>query len=191
MIRTLRRKFILLAMLSLVGTLAVLCGAAGVGNYLATSSMADRAIDLLYENSGEFPPPPNTTPNLSGSFDFQVTPETQFATRYFIVELSAQQEVRSVDTEHIAALDRQTVVEYVSRILQDGGSRGYVDYYRFGIFQTAEGGSMVIVLDCFQQLQTAHNMLRVTLLVAVACAVIVFLLLTFFSGGPSAPLRRI
>lgn len=187
MIRTLRRKFILLAMLSLVGTLAVLCGAAGVGNYLATSSMADRAIDLLYENSGEFPPPPNTTPNLSGSFDFQVTPETQFATRYFIVELSAQQEVRSADTEHIAALDRQTVVEYVSRILQDGGSRGYVDYYRFGIFQNAEGGSTVIVLDCFQQLQTAHNMLRVTLLVAVACAVIVFLLLTFFSRRAIRP----
>ena len=85
MIRTLRRRFIAIAMLSLLGTLAVLCAAIGVGNYLATSNRADRAIDLLYENGGDFPAPPNGAPDPSGGFGFQVTPETQFETRYFIV----------------------------------------------------------------------------------------------------------
>ncbi len=187
MIRTLRRKFIAIAMLSLLGTLAVLCAAIGVGNYLATSNRADRAIDLLYENGGDFPAPPNGAPDPSGGFGFQVTPETQFETRYFIVELTAEREVRSVDTEHIAALDRQTVVEYISEILDQDRDRGYAGYYRFGVFPGGDGGSTIIGLDCFVQIQGAYNMFRITLLVALACAAVVLLLLAFFSRRAIRP----
>ena len=187
MIRTLRRRFIAIAMLSLLGTLAVLCVAIGAGNYIATSNRADRAIDLLYENGGKFPAPPNGAPDPSWGFGFQVTQETQFETRYFIVELTDQQEVFSVDTEHIAALDRQTVVEYVSSILRDGGSRGYVEHYRFGIFPGEDGGSIIIGMDCFVQIQGAYNMFRITLLVALACAALVLLLLAFFSRRAIRP----
>ena len=187
MIRTLRRKFIAIAMLSLLGTLTVLCGAIAAGNAYITADRADRAIDLLYQNSGEFPSPPEARPDPSGAPAFQVTPETPFETRYFIVELTDRREVQTVDTDHIAALDRQTVVECVNDILADGGSRGYVEYYRFGVFEDQGGGSTVIVLDCFLQLQSAYNMLRVTLLVALACAGIVFLLLAFFSRRAIRP----
>ena len=187
MIRTLRRKFIAIAMLSLLGTLIVLCTAICTGNYLVSTDRVDRAIDLLYENGGEFPPPPAVRPDPSGAPEFQVTPETPFENRYFIVELTEQREVQAVDTDHIAALDRQTVVDCVNDILADGGSRGYVDYYRFAVFQNPEGGSMVIALDCFLQLQSAYNMLRVTVLVSLACAVIVFFLLAFFSHRAIRP----
>ena len=187
MIRTLRRKFIAIAMLSLLGTLTVLCGAIAAGNAYITAARADRAIDLLYQNSGEFPSTPEARPDPSGAPEFQVTPETPFETRYFIVELTDRREVQTVDTDHIAALDRQTVVECVNDILADGGSRGYVEYYRFGVFEDQGGGSTVIVLDCFLQLQSAYNMLRVTLLVALACAGIVFLLLAFFSRRAIRP----
>ena len=187
MIRTLRRKFIAIAMLSLLGTLTVLCGAIAAGNAYITADRADRAIDLLYQNSGEFPSPPEARPDPSGAPEFQVTPETPVETRYVIVELTDRREVQTVDTDHIAALDRQTVVECVNDILADGGSRGYVEYYRFGVFEDQGGGSTVIVLDCFLQLQSAYNMLRVTLLVALACAGIVFLLLAFFSRRAIRP----
>ena len=187
MIRTLRRKFIAIAMLSLLGTLIVLCGAIAAGNAYVTADRADRVIELLYENAGEFPAPPEAWPDPSRVPDFQVTPETPFETRYFVVGLTDQREVRFVDTDHIAALDRQTVVERISDILADGVDRGYVDYYRFGIFENQEGGSTVVVLECFLQLQSAYNMLRVTLLVALACAVIVFLLLAFFSRRAIRP----
>ena len=48
MIRTLRRKFIAIAMLSLLGTLIVLCGAIAAGNAYVTADRADRVIELLY-----------------------------------------------------------------------------------------------------------------------------------------------
>ena len=186
MIRSLRRKFILIAIFSLLGTLAILCAAIAVGNYMVTTDRADRAISLLYQNGGEFPPPEyDTDPSMA--FEFQVTEETPFETRYFIVELTGRQEVTWVNTEHIAALDRQTVVECVSEVLRSGGDRGYVDHYRFGVFHTEDGGSTIIALDCFLQIQAAYNMLRVTLLVSLACVLFVFLLLVFFSGKAVRP----
>ena len=53
MIRTLRKKFIAIAMLSLLGTMTVLCATIGIGNYCVAASRADKAIDILYQNDGE------------------------------------------------------------------------------------------------------------------------------------------
>ena len=185
MIRSLRRKFILIAMASLIGTMAVLCTAISVGNRCATTNRVDRAILHLYQNGGTFlPPSSHFDPS---DFNFQVTPETPFETRYFIVELTAQKEIRSVNLEHIAALDRQTVVDTISRIIDAGTERGYVDYYRFGVFPDDAGGSTVIVLDCFLQLQAANNMLRITVMIFLACILIVFALLLFLSKRAIRP----
>ncbi len=185
MIRTLRRKFILIAMLSLIGTMAVLCIAIGVGNHFAAAGRADRAISMLYENGGTFLP--RSAPFDPSSFEFQVTPETPFEMRYAIVELTGRQEVKTVNTEHIAALDRQSVVESIDEIISSGKSSGYVDYYRFKVFPSEDGGSTVIVLDCFRQLQASYNMLRITLLVSASCALTVFVLLLFFSKKAIRP----
>lgn len=130
MIRSLGRKFILIAMASLVGTMVILCTAIGIGNHYITTNRVDHAISLLYQNGGTFlAPGPHSGPS---NFDFQITPETPFETRYFIVKLTAQKEIRSVNLDHVAALDRQTVVNTVSQIMDTGAERGYVEHYRFG-----------------------------------------------------------
>lgn len=179
MIRSLRRKLILIAMASLIGTMAVLCAAIGFGNRYATTRRVDKAISILYQNGGTFLPPGSRVD--PSDFNFQVTPETAFETRYFIVELTGENEVRSVDLEHIAALDRQTVVDTISQIINTGAERGYVDHYRFGVFQNEDGGNTIIVLDCFLQLQSANNMLYITIAIFLACVLIVFVLLLFLS----------
>lgn len=186
MIRSLRRRFLMIAMCSLLGTMAVLCAAIGAGTYYVFASRADRAIDLLYQNGGAFPQPEGEA-DPSAAFHFQVTPETPFETRYFIVALTENQEVKSVDTDHIAALDRHTVVDSINRIVSGGKARGYVDYYRYKLFQEADGSSVVIVLDCFLQMQAAYNILRITLLVFLSCALIVFALLLVFSKRAIRP----
>lgn len=185
MIRSLRRKFILIAMASLIGTMLLLCAAIGIGNYHATTSRVDRAIFMLRQNGGSFLPPDG--PSDPADFRFQVTPETPFEMRYFIVELTEQREIQFVDLEHIAALDRQTVVDTVSRIVDAGTERGYVDHYRFGVFPDEGGGATIIVLDSFLQLQSANNMLRITAAIFLACVLIVFVLLIFLSKRAIRP----
>ncbi len=185
MIRSLRRKFILIAMLSLAGTIVMLCIAIGVGSHFTAVSLADRAISMLYQNGGTFFSP--TSPFDPSSFEFQVTPETPFEMRYAIVELTARQEVRAVNTEHIAALDRQSVVESIGQAVSSGRDHGYVDYYRFRVFPEEDGGTTIILLDCFRQIQASNNMLRIILLVSASCALIVFVLLLFFSKKAIRP----
>lgn len=185
MIRSLRWKFIWIAMLSLLGTMTVLCVSIGVGNHWITTRRVDRAISLLHQNGGTFLPPGAAFD--PSDFEFQVTPETAFETRYFIVELTEQREVKAVNLEHIAAFDRHSVTETISKVIQAGGSRGYVDYYRFGLFPSEDGGSTMIVLDCFLMLQAADNMLRITVIIFFVCALIVFLLLLFLSGRAIRP----
>ena len=185
MIRSLRWKFIWIAMLSLMGTMTVLCVSIGVGNHWITTRRVDRAISLLHQNGGTFLPPGAAFD--PSDFEFQVTPETAFETRYFIVELTEQREVKAVNLEHIAAFDRHSVTETISKVIQAGGSRGYVDYYRFGLFPSEDGGSTMIVMDCFLMIQAADNMLRITVIIFLVCALIVFLLLLFFSGRAIRP----
>ena len=108
-------------------------------------------------------------------------------THLVIVSLTENQEVCAVDVEHIAALDRQSVVQSISDILASGDDSGYSGYYRFGVFDEPDGGSTVIMLDCFLQIQSAFNMLRITLLMSGACAAVVFVLLAFFSKKAIAP----
>ncbi len=185
MIRSLRRKFIAIAMASLLGTMTVLCVSIGVGNHWITTRRIDRAISLLYQNGGTFLPSEYAFD--PSAFDFQVTPETAFETRYFIVELTGQREVKAVNLEHIAAFDRQSVTETIRKVMDSNAVRGYVDHYRFGWFPNEDGGSTMIVLDGFVLLQASNNMIRVTVVVFLICALMVFLLLLFFSNRAIRP----
>ncbi len=185
MIRSLRRRFIGIAMLSLLGTMAVLCTAIGVGNYFAAARRADRAISMLYQNGGAFLQP--FAVYDPSSFEFQITPETSFEMRYAIVELTARQKIRAVNIEHIAALDMRAVAESIGRIISSGTDHGYEDYYRYRVFQNEDGGSTIIVLDCFQQLQASNSMIRIMLVVSFFCVIIVFALLLVFSKKAIRP----
>lgn len=185
MIRSLRRKFILIAMASLVGTMVVLCTAIATGNHCIATNRVDHAISVLRQNDGSFlPPGPHSNPS---NFDFQITPETPFETRYFIVELTAQKEIQSVNLDHIAALNRQTVVDTINQVINTEAERGYVDHYRFGVFPNEDGGNTIIVLDCFLQLQSANNMLYITIAILLTCVLIVFVLLLFLSKRAIRP----
>ena len=91
MIQTLRRRFILTAMLSLMGTLFLIGIAINLGNLFRIIRLADTAIELLYRNGGAFPLPDAVVPNVAGGF--QITEETPFETRYCIVYLTKKREV--------------------------------------------------------------------------------------------------
>lgn len=189
MIRTLRKKFIAIAMLSLLGTMTVLCATIGIGNYCVAASRADKAIDILYQNDGEFPVPDgNASPSAHAGF--QVTPETPFETRYFIARLTAEDAVSAVDLEHIAALDRQTVVSTIEQIVSKGTAKGYVGQYRFGRFENKTSGYTLIVVDCFMQLQSAYAVFRVMAAVFVLCAGSYSFCCWYSPSAPRAPLRK-
>lgn len=54
MIRTLRRKFIMIAMLSTTLVLLLIIGGINISNYIGVNQSIDYKIDLIAENDGHF-----------------------------------------------------------------------------------------------------------------------------------------
>ena len=181
MLPALRKKFLLIAMASLIGTMAFLCVTLNLVNYLRTTHRVDAAIQVLYKNGGSFPAPDGSTePDAAGGF--QITEETQYESRYFIVTLSPEREVLSVNVDHIAAIDRQSAVSCIGEILSSDENSGYLEHgrYRYQVFQDKDS-STIVVVNCFLQTQAMTNVLDATVLVGLACVGIVFLLLLVLS----------
>jgi len=185
MIRSLRRKFILISIASLAGTLIVLCSISFIFAYTTMLRRVDTGIRLLYEHDGEFRPNPHDIASIQNG-DFQVRQETPFETRYFIVKFDRDNKVSMVDTGHIAALDESQAVPLIDEILQSDKTKGFKDQYRYGVF--VEGTEKtVIVMDCFLQLQAIYSTFRLIAIAALICIFSVFLLVLFFSQKATKP----
>lgn len=188
-IRDLRRKFILAAMITLLVALAILCTVTYLVYSQANVERSDAIIDTLYQNNGYFPPADaDRTPSFDPSFT--VNGETRYETRYAWVRLNSEGEPIAVNTEHIAMMDKQIAQEAAQAALNSGNERGYYTYYRYAVFHDSDGGSTVIILDCYPRQQAIMTVVRVSLLVSAACAIIVFIVLVPLSKVIARPFAR-
>lgn len=186
MIKSLRRRFMAIAMLSLLLTLVVLMAGINLFHWQSTLRRVDGIIQVLHEHNGGFPAPEERR----DLFNFQITAETPFETRFFVVKLDAELNTANINIEHIAALTPEVVEEYTGRILAEGKASGSIGQYRYGLFDEEDGGKTIVVVDMFLQTQSVTAVLQITLLVAGACIVLVFLLLVYFSGRAVLPYVR-
>ena len=118
MIGKLRRKFILVSMVSVFAVLLAIVAVINLMNFHNVTVRADQILELLAENEGRFPgPPPQDASQDAGArkdtLEPPLSPETPYETRFFTVTLDAEGQVQSVDTGHIAALtDEATQVAF-------------------------------------------------------------------------------
>lgn len=182
MIRSLRRRFLLIAMFSLALTLFVIGGSINLGNYIRLTDRADAIITTLYENDWNFPLVRNH-PNVSGRF--QLTRETEFETRYCIIHLDENEEPSDVNSEHIASLSESDISALTDAILSSGKDNGYWGYYRYHLYpsdgSSESDSSTLVIVDCFSQLQSFYILLRLTFFIIFGCLAVVLLLLLCLS----------
>ena len=108
MIKKLRRKFILIAMCSMIFVLGTIVTVINVLNYQKTDNYSNRIISLLTDNEGGFPKDFPVRPNQGDG----MTPETPFEARFFSVMLDEQGDVVFSDVRQIAAITPQTAEKY-------------------------------------------------------------------------------
>ena len=178
MITALRRRFILIAMLALTVTLALLAASINLTYAFRNRENADFLLDMLYEQ-GSIP---------SREQDrYELTEETPYETRYFIITVTPDGEAVSADLDHIAAFDHDGAAEYVLQILSQGRGRGYLGHYRYAVHEETDGSKTVLVLDCFQEQRAAGAVLRITAAAGGTCWCAVLLLLVLFSRAAVQP----
>ena len=128
MIKKLRRKWIILSVLSLFTLLTVIVVGMNGINYYSVLSEADQTLNLLVRNEGAFPGFDGSKENQPPS---DMPPELPYETRYFSVLLDSSDNVIRTETSRITAVDAGTAREYAKEVIQKNGDRGFIGEYRF------------------------------------------------------------
>ncbi|MCI6007999.1 MAG: HAMP domain-containing histidine kinase [Ruminococcus sp.] len=189
MINKLRRKFIAIAMCSMVLVLGCIVAAMNIMNYWNVNEDADRTLNIISDNGGVFPKDFSDQGNMQGQKpdDLQkkkppveMSPEAPFETRYFTVEIDSTGNVSSVNTGKIAAVSDSDAKTMAENLYSKNKTNGFINNYKYRLIDT-QSGKMYIFLDCNQRLQTFYSFLITSVVVSFGGIVLVFLLVLIFS----------
>jgi signal transduction histidine kinase len=204
MIKTLQKRFIAIAMLSVFMVLFLIIGSINIINYFDTTRSLDSRLDVLAENDGSFPinfmhraddfaapddsPAPDKLSQPDGLFSqgkktFRgMSEESAFDTRYFTVTLDASGSLVDSSTENIAAISSDDAVALAQSLFSKKKKGGYTSDYRYTTKELdSDGTVMYIFLDCQRDLDTFRFFLLASVSISVIGLLLFFFLVLFFS----------
>lgn len=113
MIRRLRKRFIRIATLAVTAVLLVLCLSVNIANYISVDSGLTNVLNVISDNQGTMPPMPPMPHGQppEGRPDGQLTKETPFSTRYFVLRYDGDGDLIKADLNKIAAVTEDDVGE--------------------------------------------------------------------------------
>ena len=181
MIRALRRRFILGAMLALAILLLLLnCGVIA-GSYLQMERRWDQTLERLMEmpDVGARPEPPMENPrepkDKLALFGYEI-PAHGPQEAYYLVRVDADGGME-VDARGVAETDEAALREVVHEILASGEAEGKADMYKFALRRMEDGGALVALLDNSAPLQALLGMLGPMMIVNALGLLGMFLIL--------------
>lgn len=220
MIRKLRRRFILITMLSVSLVLLIIMSVINCLNYRNVVKDADTVLSMLQDFDGSFPMPgdgfgpgpggpahPDGTEEEDdwgtfqrskghsmrsgfGGIGGEFSAETPFESRYFSVNLDAEGTVLSSDTSRIAAVSEEDAVSYAESVLSRKSNAGFSHGYRFLKYEEEDGSTMVLFLDCQRSLSNFRSFLMISILVSLTGFAAVLLLVILLSGRVIRPVQE-
>ena len=208
MIKKLKIRFIILAMVSLTILLAVIVAGMNIINYRKVVSDADTRLDVLEENSARLigkkngegmnsmPGPPEgfddqnaQDRNDSNQQEFfghggrggpSMTRDEAEESRFFFVLTDESGKVTETNIDRIAAVDSSEAADYAEKALASGDDKGFVDEYRYSVSDNGEG-KKIMFLDCGRVLEAFRDFLRASVLMSLAGLHVVFAVMCYFA----------
>ena len=197
-IKRLKRRFIALAMVSLIMLLAFIVTGMNIMNYNKVVSDADARLEVLEQNSDRLLSPRKNPAEFKGPGPFDNSKEDFYygkggergpfmtrdeaeESRFFIVTTDENGTVKQSNTDRIASVDEESAKEYAAKALASGEYEGFVDEIRYSV---DDSGSETVItfLDCGRVLESFRDFLKASIIMSVAGLLVVFGIITFFSG---------
>ncbi len=216
MIKQLRTRFILVAMLCMIGVLTVIMTSINVTNYSQTLNTAYQTIDLLSENreqgttpgefAGEKPGnKPGIKPNENGAVTAtdkdnrhpekpneerkNFSQEKPFSARYFTVLLNEKGEVIKTDISNTVSVDETTAREMAKERFSQGKQKGVANPFVFQQIPSQEG-ICYLFLNCEDDFSYFYSFLWTSIGICFGGIALVFVLVCFFSGIVMKPVAE-
>ena len=207
MIKKLKRRFIILAMVSLAVLLSVIVAGMNMINYSKVVSDADTKLEVLEENAGMIML--ENMMNPFGNFDeyyfddddgraafghrgpgrHSMTRDEAEEARFFIVSADESGAVLQTYTDRIYAVDTDEAAKYAEKALASGNESGFVGDFRYSVSESVSG-NIVIFLDCGRTLESFRAFLRASILMSVLGLLAVFFVILYFAGRIVRPVAE-
>lgn len=199
MIRTLRRKFIVTAMIAVTVLLLVLLGAINAVNAWTSRTEIERQLDMLCDTRRDFDPaegqtPPDFAPfrRAGGRERMTLGPasgaEMLFTARYYLVWADESGEITAVDDTHIEYGSREEAAELFAAA--SGQSEGRTGAFRFRTAALDGGGTLTVFLYTAQTRQSVLRVAGLSALAGLAAWGLMLLLVAFLSKKTIEPIAR-
>ena len=192
MIRSLQRKFLAAAMLSLLLVLGLLIAVINILNHRSLVTEADDTLRMLSESSGAFPDHFGfiDDPHDDGWHGRRFNGETIFQSRYFSVLFDADGEASAVNLKNVATVDEDAAIAMALTARDKGREKGFLDNYRFLRVAEQNGCTRWIFLNRERELATSREFLLTSCGISLVGYVMVFLLLALLSARIVRPIAQ-
>lgn len=172
MIRSLRRRFIFSSMAAFGILVLILLAGVTVVSCLQVENRTESFMQFVLEES-QFRHENASRQKNPGR---RMRP-TENPIAYYDVYISADGEITEVREKGIWEPDIDTAKSVSAQILTSGKQEGRLSGYRFRLHENADGSMRLILMDNSPQVHMLWNVLQITVLLSLACLVLLFLIL--------------
>ena len=215
MIKELRKKFILVMMLSLLIVMGILVTAINIVYVNNDHSQTEATIEFLYTNAGSFPdegaiPDAGAQPASSSDLDSgtdltaqppqgemrgkkmngHITADTKFETSFFVVTVDESGNVSQVNHSTVASLTEDEISDYANSITASGKTEGAVGYFRYKLYSDSDGGKTIVAVNCYQQMRQERTLLLASIGAGILCMAAVYILVLLMSKRVTKPVEE-
>ena len=192
---SLRIRFTVTAIVSVLLVLVVMVSVINLMNYKKVVSDSDRVLGMLLENGGSFPEhmkpeqgiQPEPPKEMHGG-DRTESPELAFETRYFSVVIDSNGNVLSTDTGNIAAVNDDAAAAYATDIYGSHKNEGFVGDYRYSCTSTSDGDTLIVFCDCGPGLSNFSSFLGISILISACSLILISIVVFLLSGRAVSPI---
>lgn len=197
MIKKLKIRFIVLAMVSLTVLLSVIVAGMNMINYSKVVSDADTKLEVLGENSGRLMFEDMINP--FGDFDDyyrdddgrgflghrgpggpSMSRDEAEESRFFMVSVDDSGSVLQTYTDRISAVDSDDAAGYAEKAVASGKEKGFAGDFRYAVIDSVSGKTITF-LDCGRTLGSFRSFLGASILMSVIGLVAVFFVMLYFA----------
>lgn len=109
--------------------------------------------------------------------------------RFFIVTMNENGDVKACNTDRISSVDTKKAQEYALKAVNTGQDDGFMDEFRYSIDD--EGTDTTITfLDCGRVLESFRDFLKASIIMSVVGLLAVFAIISFFAGRIIKPVAE-
>lgn len=194
MIKSLRKKFILISMLASVTMLVLILGSINYLNYQDVNNRAEEVLEYLtntdFQNEESIKREVGSQPQDDNAFnrESEINKNSSYLQNYFYVSCE-DTEITTIDISRTDFVDEELATYLGTEALSQSSDSGAIDNYRY-IKTTLEGQDIILFVDVSQDLSVFYSFLRISILISVISLIFVLALIILMSSRAIAPVAE-